>query len=256
MTLKNKIIYFETLLLATVFFLLIFLLTGIDARAGEKSADALVWGLDAEGGAPYVFPDPEDPSRLIGFEVDLAKALARELGKTAKQFQTDWSSLIPALQRGDFDIALNGIEWTEERAREAGLSDPYYIFSQQTVVRAGETRIRSFSDLPGNRVATLEGTTAHTLLKKTPGVDIAVYEGQVEPYRDLKLGRVDAVLLDMPIAVYYARPDPELKFAGPPVGEDVYVIAVRKDNPELLRFINKALNALFRSGEFKTIYSK
>ena len=80
-----------------------------------KKRGHLLWGSDAEGGAPYVFPNPKDPSKLIGFEVDIADAIARELGVKAKQSQNAWDSLIPALERGDFDIAINGIEITPQR---------------------------------------------------------------------------------------------------------------------------------------------
>jgi len=228
------------------------LVLATQALAGGK---VLVWGSDAEGGAPYVFSDPDHPERLIGFEVELADALAQEMGRTARQFQTDWTSLIPALKRGDFDIAMNGIEWTPVRAREAALSQPYYIFSQQLVVRADEERIHSFSDLHGMRVATLQGTAAHDMLKATPGVETVIYSGQVEPYKDLKLGRVDAVLLDLPIAAFYAKPDAQLKYAGPPVGEGAYVIALRREDTVLLGEINRALDNLFRSGRLKEIYS-
>src|SRR5512134_2415417 len=62
-----------------------------------KERGVLLWGSDSEGGAPYVFPDPKDPSKLIGFEVDIVNAIARELGVEAKQSQNAWDSLIPAL---------------------------------------------------------------------------------------------------------------------------------------------------------------
>ena len=84
----------------------------------------LIWGSDAEGGAPYVFPDPKDPLKLIGFEVDLAEEIARELGVHAKQAQNAWDSLIPALKRGDSDIAMNGIEITPQREKEVLFSGP------------------------------------------------------------------------------------------------------------------------------------
>ena len=248
-SLTAKIIYF---ILFPVFLFSLFFSTD----PSEVSADVLLWGSDAEGGAPYVFPDPENPARLIGFEVDLANALAREMGLTARQVQIDWASLIPGLKRGDYHIALNGIEWTAERAREVAFSNPYYVFAQQLVVRKDEAKIKTFADLSGKRVATLEGTAAYDLLSKTPGIDIASYLGQVEPYRDLELGRVDAVLLDTPIAAHYAKNHPAFKFAGPPVGEGVYVIAVNPQSEALLKRVNHALDTLFRSGELKSIYTR
>ena len=227
-----------------------------DVFASEPLGNILSWGSDAEGGAPYVYPDPNDPTRLIGFEVDLTQALAKEMGMTAKQSQIDWSSLIPGLKRGDFLIAMNGIEWTADRAREVAFSKPYYVFAQQLVVRKDEQAIQSFNDIAGHRIATLEGTAAHDLLLKTPGVEIASYRGQVEPYRDLELGRVNAVLLDTPIAAHTLQSHPALKYAGPPVSEGVYVVAVRKENPVLLNKINRALDSLFKSGELQSIYAK
>jgi len=226
------------------------------AFAAGPAPDVLSFGADAEGGAPYIFPDPQNPERMIGFEVDLARALARELGREARHVQTGWDSLLPSLMRGDFDIALNGIEWTEARAREVGLSSPYYIYSQQLVVRGDDASIQSFADVAGKRVATLKGTAANDLLDATPGVTAVLYEGQVEPYRDLALGRVDAVLLDTPIAAYYARSQPGLRYAGEPLAEGQYVIAVRKGDAALLARVNAALQALYASGELERIYSR
>ncbi|CCQ89539.1 Amino acid ABC transporter, fused permease and periplasmic binding protein [Nitrospina gracilis 3/211] len=221
-----------------------------------REQGVLLWGADAEGGAPYVFPDPENPSRLIGFEVDLAQAIAHELGVTARMVQNDWSSLIPALQRGDFHMAMNGLEWTEERVRAVNLSRPYYIYEQQLVVRADDTRIDKLSDLDGMTVGTLVNSVAHSILKKMEGVTVRVYEGQVEPYRDLKLGRSDAVLLDLPIALHYAAPDPALRFAGPPVREGLYVIAVQKGDDAFLNAVNAAIGKLYDDGTLQSIYQK
>lgn len=227
-----------------------------DALASIQESGVLLWGSDAEGGAPYVFPDPDNPSTLIGFEVDLADAIARELHVTARQFQIDWNTLLPGLQRGDFHIAMNGIEHTAERSQEVAFSDPYYIFSQQLVVRAEDDAVHSLNDLRGKVVGTLGGTVAQDMLESAQDIEVKIYEGQVEPYRDLKLGRTDAVFMDLPIAAHYARPDPALRYAGPPVGTGVYAICLRKDDNALLSKINEILKKLYRSGELKSIYEK
>ncbi len=216
----------------------------------------LLWGSDAEGGAPYVFPDPRNPERLIGFEVDLADAIARELGVAARQVQNQWDSLIPALDRGDFDMAMNGIEITPGRSQSVLFSTPYYVYTEQLVVRADERTIRDIRDLPGRKVGTLSGAVAQEILEKIGGVDIRIYTGQAEPYEDLALGRLDAVLLDLPIAAYYARPNPMLKYAGPPVGEGLYGIAMRKGDEDFKKAVDGALASLVRSGELHRIYDK
>ena len=104
----------------------------------------LLWGSDAQGGAPYIFPDPKAPSKLIGFEVDLADEIAKELGVKARQAQNAWDSLIPAMMRGDSDIAMNGIEITPQRENEVLFSRPYYIYTEQLVVRKDEETVPPF----------------------------------------------------------------------------------------------------------------
>ncbi|MFZ6006923.1 MAG: ABC transporter substrate-binding protein/permease [Nitrospirota bacterium] len=221
-----------------------------------KKRGYLLWGSDAEGGAPYAFPDPKDPSRLIGFEVDLAEAIARELGVKARQSQNAWDSLIPALKRGDFDMVMNGIEITPQRQAEVLFSLPYYIYTEQLVVRKEETKIKDINDLKGKKIGTLSGAVAQDILTNLGGVDVKIYSGQVEPYEDLALGRLDAVLLDLPIAAYYAKPNPKLKYTGNPVGEGFYGIAIRKDADELKKKIDEILIKLLKSGELKKIYEK
>src|SRR5436309_11066402 len=97
----------------------------------------LRWAGDLQGGEPYVFRDPIDPSRLDGFEVDLAAGLARRLGVRASFVQNDWSNLVPSLERGDFDLILNGLEDTAQLHGRILLSKPYFTFSEQLVVRKG-----------------------------------------------------------------------------------------------------------------------
>src|SRR4051794_29260690 len=84
--------------------------------ARVRAAGVLLWGADVQGGEPYAFEDPDDPGHLTGFEVEIAEALARSLGVRAQFVQNDWSTLIPSLERGTFDIALNGLEVTPARA--------------------------------------------------------------------------------------------------------------------------------------------
>lgn len=221
-----------------------------------KNRGYLLWGTDAEGGAPYAFPDPNKPDKLIGFEIDLAEAIGRELGIKIKYVQNAWDSLIPALERGDFDIAVNGIEITPQRMERVIFTKPYYIYTVQTVIRADEERIKEFADLKGKKVGTLQGAVSHTLLQELGGVNIKVYSGVVEPYEDLALGRLDAVFLDSPIASYYAKPNKKLKYVGEPVGEGLYGMALRKEDKELRDEIDKILVKLISSGELKKIYEK
>ena len=137
-----------------------------------KERGVLLWGSDSEGGAPYVFPDPKDPSKLVGFELDIAEAVAQELGVRAQLVQTAWDSLIPALERGDYDMAMNGIEIIPERLNRVLMSRPYYCYTLQLMVRKDDDRIKGIRDLPGRTVGTLARAVAHDMLKKLGKVDI------------------------------------------------------------------------------------
>ncbi|MDO8140710.1 MAG: ABC transporter substrate-binding protein/permease [Candidatus Brocadiales bacterium] len=221
-----------------------------------KSSGVLIWGFDAEGGAPYVFHDLKHPPKLIGFEVELVEAIARELGVKVQSFQNAWDSILLSLQRGDFDIALNGIEITPDREQSVLFTRPYYVYAEQIVVRASDNRINQLADLRGKKVGTLYNTEAKRMLEEMGEVAVNIYSGQVEPFKDLSLNRIDAVFVDIPIASYYAQPNPQLRLVGKPAGEGYYGIAVRKEDTALANELNKIIGKLLRTGELKKIYGR
>src|ERR1041385_9041961 len=106
------------------------------ARAqAQQAPQELIWGGDAEGGEPFVYADPSDTSRVIGFEVDIAQLLAKGLGRTARFQQVAFVALDAAAQRGDFDIGLSGIEDLSARKARLALTVPYYRFRELLTVR-------------------------------------------------------------------------------------------------------------------------
>jgi polar amino acid transport system substrate-binding protein len=232
---------------------------GTPRVAGAELSDVrargeLRWGGDLQGGEPYVFEDEHHPGTLKGFEVDLSDALAAQLRVKAKFVQNDWSSLVPALERGDFDVALNGLEDTPERRARIHLSTPYYTFGETLATRKGSS-YRTLADLAGRRVGTLNQTVAHDLLKAAP-VDLVLYEGQQEPYLDLLKGRTEAVLLDHVIAERYGCALPGLTCSDEDVARGHYVIGVRRADVELARAVDDGLDALRRTGELERILTR
>ena len=144
---------------------------------------------------------------------------------------------------------------------------PYYVYREQLVVRADETRFHSLDDCQNRKditIGTLGGCAGERSLDRRQ-ITKRTYSDQVSPYKDLAVGRIDGVLLDLPIALYFARPDlhlphanpvPGLKFVSSAVDEGYYAIAVRKENEALGQALDAALNRLLRSGELQRIYSK
>src|ERR1051325_808992 len=106
-----------------------------DTLDAIRARGSLRWGGDVQGGEPYAFQDPNHGSQLVGFEVEIAAALARRLGVRAEFVQNDWQNLVPSLERGDFDIILNGLEVTASRIGRIAFTQPYYAFAETLVVR-------------------------------------------------------------------------------------------------------------------------
>src|SRR6266850_7581371 len=178
-----------------------FAVRGSDQLDEIRKRGEILWGTDAEGGAPYVYLDPQNPDHLIGFEYELADAIAGKLGVKAKMAQNQWDQLIPALDRGNFDIILSGLEITPEHQQRVAMSRPYFVYAQQIVTRADDTGIMKLEELKGKRVGVLSGSAAEKLLADFKAAEAKVYPGNVESLRDLKARRLDAALMDLPIAL-------------------------------------------------------
>ncbi|MDO5116461.1 MAG: ABC transporter substrate-binding protein/permease [Synergistaceae bacterium] len=222
--------------------------------AGEEKL--LRWGGDSEGGFPYMFPSPSDPDKLIGFEVDIVEALAKEMGRKPVYVNNAWDNLIPGLERDLYDIAINGLEVTPEHEAEVNFSIPYYKTYLQLAVRKDDSSIEGLQDLKGKIAGTLKESYAQMVLEEVGDVEIRTYIVEANTYEDLANGRLEAALFDQPIALYSAGFNPEIKFVGPPIGEIIYAIAMRKGDKELLREVNQAIVALRDSGKLREIYDK
>jgi len=218
------------------------------------SAQELVWAADAEGGAPYSFRDPRDPSRIIGFEVDFADALARRMGRKARFVQNQWDGLVPGLERAQYDVVINGLEITTERAEKIYFSNPYFYSTLTITTRADDFRVHRADDLRGLTVGVLRVTFAERFVESLGNVTIRSYDGQVQQFIDLALGRLDAVVMDTPVALYYAT-GPQVRNIEIPAARMAFGIGIRKSDEELLRQINAAIEAMRRDGTLRKIYS-
>lgn len=226
----------------------------------------LIWGADQEGGGPFVYPSASDPNRLEGFEVDLAKLIADSMGVKPQFQQGQWEKLADLLDRGDIDIVLNGYEWTPVRAERYGVSLPYYIYELQLLARKGDPNLTSWEDLANppdgkrKKVSVLGGTAANDYLVQRFGnkIDIARFDGTSDAMRAVELHAdgVDANLQDLPIWIFYKEGFPRLTAIGNPVGRGYYVAMARKNEPELLAAVNKALFQALQDGSLRKILAK
>jgi polar amino acid transport system substrate-binding protein len=227
----------------------------LDAAVQTQPTE-LRWGGDAEGGAPYLLPNPKNPREIVGFEIDLMNALAAQLKRKSVFVQNQWDGLVPGLQRGTYELAVNGLEITEDRKEQVNFSLAYYLCGERLSVRVEENSIQTLADLKGKIAGTLKASLAQRILEQAGGIEVRSYENQNNAYDDLAIGRLSAVLMDEPIAVYYSAPNPKLKLVGAPIERMEYGIAVRKRDAALLQQVNDGLLALMRNGELQRIYEK
>ena len=220
-----------------------------------SAQEVLRWGADPSGGAPYVFTDPANPDRYIGYEKEMVDALAQAMGRRPEFVPSDWETLVSALQRHSFDVIVNGLEPTGDRAKQILFSKPYYIFQLQLTVRHDDNRINSIDDCKNRVVGTLANTAASRLLEQQ-GIPMRSYADPVGAYRDLELKRIDAVVMDVPAEAFYARPNPKLRPAGPPFTRGQYVVGLRKGDEELKAQVDAAIDKIIKDGTLETILRK
>ena len=250
-----------------------FVLTGASnaddaSHPPSQKALSLRWGGDQEGGGPYIFPRDDDPTRVIGFEVELADAIARQIGRQATFVQCTWEDMLLVLSRGNIQIALNGYEYTQQRAAHFLASQPYYIFELGLCAKHNGSEVKSWDSLrePSAdrrklRVGVLESSTADRFVTERYGATCHVlrYTGSAEALRLVEQGQLDATVQDLPILHFYVeqlKRFPQLTLVDRPASQGYYVIYTRPDDEPLMRLINQALRSLHETGELRKIYER
>ncbi len=225
--------------------------------AAQAAAPPLVWAGDPEGGAPYVEADPNNPDRLVGFDVEVADLLARGLGRRAQFTFITFSSIAQGVARGDADLGLSGIEDTPALRRAMSVTLPYYEFREVLAVRdADVTRYRTLADLAGRRVGTLGGTIAYELLlaaQTSHAIEPVSYDDDVHPYEDLLNGRVEAVLLDNVVALRRQKTMRGYTVQPESVATGHYVGVLSLENAALRDRLDDLLKQAMRDGSLERI---
>ncbi|MCW3491047.1 basic amino acid ABC transporter substrate-binding protein [Dethiobacter alkaliphilus] len=220
-----------------------------------EPAEALIMGTNAEF-APFEFIN--DDNEYDGFDVDMAKMIADELGMELEIDNMAFDGLISAVLSERVDMAVAAMTITEERQEEVNFSDPYINAGQVIVVLEDNDEIQSVEDLQdGKSVAVQLGTTGDIEASRIVDDSNIVRLQQINAaFMELETGRVDAVIVDNPVAQRYINTMGSLKMVGEPLTEEYYGIAVNKDNTDLLEQINQALANIKEDGRFDELIVK
>lgn len=234
---------------------------GIAGCGGQKSAQdgkvkELKVGMETTF-PPFEFQD-EKSKEYAGFDVDLAKAIGKQIGCEVKIVSMGFDALIPALEAGTIDMIASGMSITPERAKKVKFSDPYYKSGLSIVVKNTNETIKSFKDLEGKKIAVQIGTTGANEAKKIKDAQVREFNANSDAYMELKAGGVDAVVNDLPVNQDYLNKggSKDAKLVGEIMNAEDYGIAVSSKNGELADKINKALGELKKNGEYEKLYVK
>jgi polar amino acid transport system substrate-binding protein len=230
-------------------------------KAGEQGKKVLRVGTSPD------FPPFEYVAAngtIMGFDIELMRLIAKKAGYDDIEIVSmDFDSLIPALEQGQIDVIAAGMTITEEREKRVDFSIPYWEADQAILVRVGSGfKPQKVEDLEGKTVGVQTGTTAADYLKglvdeKGLNINIKEYSSYVLAIQDLLAGRIDAVMVDTPVAkMFEKRYKDKLTIATIVKTGEKYGFAVQEGNKELLEKINKALQEIMQSPEWDKLVQK
>jgi polar amino acid transport system substrate-binding protein len=221
-------------------------------------AKVYVVGTDA---AYAPFESQNEKGEIVGFDIDVVKAIAAKAGIQVKFVNTPWEGIFNTLQQGDRDMIVSAVTITDERKQTMDFSDPYFDAAQLIAVKE-TSKVTKFADLKKLKVGVQTGTTGDEAVSKLMGktsTSIKRFESTPLALKELESGGVDAVVADNGVIAHYVANNPGGKFKTVSDKEFVpeqYGIAVKKGNAELLGKLNQGLAAIKADGTYNQIYAK
>lgn len=247
-------------IIVTLFVLLAFVPQGFAGTLADiKERGVLKVGMEP-GYMPFELTNKH--GEIIGFDVDMAKRMAKALGVKLELVSTAWDGIIPALMTSKFDLIMSGMTITEERAKAIDFADAYIVIGQTILLKKGlDGKISSYKDLnsKGYTVASKLGTTGEVATKKMiPNAKYISYETEQEGVMEVVSGKIDAFIYDSPFnAVAYAEKGKgKVIFLDQPFTDESLGWAVRKGNGDFIAFLNKFLAEQKSNGTYDKIYTK
>ncbi len=221
-----------------------------DGAIGRRE-DVLVMGTNA-GFKPFEYKQGDE---IVGFDVDLAREVASDMGKQLRIEDMAFDGLLSALDSGQVDMVVAGMSVTPDRAKNALFSDPYYSAAQRMVVKKGSD-IHNKYQLSGRKIGVQLGTTGDTLASKIDGVRISQFPTAPSVLQELQSGGVEVVILDDAPAMQYVANFPELEVLPGSLSDENYAIAIKQGNRQLLDQVNKTIAAMKQDGRYDNLIRK
>jgi len=216
-------------------------------------------GFEA-GYMPFEMTDKK--GRFVGFDIDMAKEMAKAMGVKFVPVNTAWDGIIPALLTNKFDIIMSGMTVTQERNLKINFADPYIIVGQTILLnKKHEGTVKSYKDLndPKFTVTSKLGTTGEQAVKrKIPKCTYKSFETEPEAALEVVNGKADAFVYDLPYCVIFNAEQGagKLVFIDEPFTYEPLAWAIRKGDPDFMNWLNNFLSQLKNDGRYDRIYNK
>ncbi|PFO08649.1 amino acid ABC transporter substrate-binding protein [Bacillus sp. AFS076308] len=233
------------------------LLTACSGKTSGAKDDKLIIGIDDKF-APMGFRD--ENNKIVGFDIDLAKAAAKKMGKKVEFQPIDWKTKESELSSGRIDLIWNGYTITDDRKKKVLFTKPY-LKNAQVVVTRTDSKVTKLSDLEGKVVGLQSLSSASDALDANPIKSkiktVTEFKDNVLALNDLKSGRLDAVVIDEVVINYYMTKEKDtFKILDESLAPEEYGVGVKKGNEELLKNLQKALDDMNADGTASKISTK
>ena len=253
-------------LMAAIFFMFCSSVFCSDIELAKKSTLETIlkkgelWvGFDS-GYMPFEMTNQK--GRYVGFDIDMAKEMAKAMGVKFVPVNTAWDDIIPSLITGKFDIIISGITVTQERNLKISFADPYIIVGQTILIaKKHERKIKSYKDLndPKYIVTSQSSTTGEQAAKNLiPRCTYKSFKTENEAVLEVINGNADAFVYDLPfcVVVMVMQGKDKLIFLDKPFTYEPLAWAIRKGDPDFLNWLNNFLRQIKKDGRYERIYNK
>lgn len=208
---------------------------------------------------PFEYHD-EKTNKVVGYDIDVAEAIAKKIGVPLEVKEMQFTSLIPTLQNGQADLVIAAMYITDQRKEVVDFADPYMDTGMVLAVKAGDNTTKSIKDLDGKVVGVKTGATSEKVAQdlKAQGANITIksYKETVDYLLDMENGRLDACINDLLNQLEYNKTHPNVKIVGDPFTKASLGIAAKKGDKELVDLVNTVLKEMKQNGEADKLYQK
>ncbi len=258
---RNKII------LSLLLVLVLLVSVGCGGGGGDKSAtveDPLAGGkLKIGTNDTYVPLEYRDENnKLVGFDIDLGDALAKELGVESEWVSTAWDGIFNGLNSRQYDIILSGTSITEERLENFNMTEPYIANGIVIVSKTGAEQAKTAKDLEGKKVGVQLETTADYAaesMKKSENIEFEIkkFDAMLDAFAALEGGSIEYILTDKPVGAFYTSKKPEVyQISSEELSNEPIGATMRKDDVEFSKKVQEAMNKLVEDGTMKELSIK